>query len=101
MFIGVARYELFIPSSVSLKDKRQVLRKVTTVVRNKFNVSIAEVEFQDLWQRAALGVSCVAESMGHCRKVLQEVEKAIARSAIDGAEIVDRSIEIVSAEDLI
>lgn len=101
MFIGIARYELFIPSSVSLKDKRQVLRKVTTVVRNKFNVSIAEVEFQDLWQRAALGVSCVAESMGHCRKVLQEVEKAIARSAIDGAEIVDRSIEIVSAEDLI
>ena len=101
MFIGWARFELFIPSSVSLKDKRQVLRKVTTVVRNKFNVSIAEVEYQDLWQRAALGVACVSESMGHCRKVLQEVEKAIARSAIDGAEIVDRSIEIVSAEDLV
>ena len=101
MFVGVARFEIFIPSSGSLKDKRQVLRKVTTVVRNKFNVSIAEVEFQDLWQRAALGVTCVAESIGHCRKVLQEVEKAIARSAIDGAEIVDRSIEIVSAEDLI
>ena len=101
MFIGVARYELFIPASVSLKDKRQVLRKVTTVVRNKFNVSIAEVDYQDLWQRAALGVSCVAESTGHCRKVLQEVEKAIARSAIDGAEIVDRSVEVVSGDDLV
>lgn len=101
MFLGIARYELFIPLSGSLKDKRQVLRKITTVVRNKFNVSIAEVEFQDLWQRAALGVSCVAESTGHCRKVLQEVEKSIARSAIDGAEIVDRSIEILSAEDLV
>jgi len=101
MFLGVARFEIFIPASSSLKDKRQLLRKITTVVRNKFNVSIAEVEYQNLWQRAAFGVTCVAESMGHCRKVLQEVEKAIARSAIDGAEIVDRSIEIVSAEDLI
>jgi uncharacterized protein YlxP (DUF503 family) len=101
VFVGIARFEIFIPASGSLKDKRQVLRKVTTVVRNKFNVSIAEVDHQDLWQRAAFGVTCVAESIGHCRKVLQEVEKAIARSAIDGAEIVDRSLDVVSAEDLL
>jgi uncharacterized protein len=101
VFIGVARFELFIPASASLKDKRQVLRKVTQVVRNKFNVSIAEVDHQDLWQRAALGVSCVAESIGHCRKVLQEVEKTVGRAAIGGAEIVDRSLEVVAAEDLV
>jgi uncharacterized protein len=101
VFIGIARFEMFIPASASLKDKRQVLRKVTQVVRNKFNVSIAEVDHQDLWQRAALGVTCVAESMGHCRKVLQEVEKTVGRAAIDGAEIVDRSVEVVSAEDLV
>ncbi|MFN2489935.1 MAG: DUF503 domain-containing protein [Actinomycetota bacterium] len=100
MFIGVGRFEIFIPASVSLKDKRQVLRSVTATVRNRFNVSIAEVEYQDLWQRAAFGVSCVAESMGHCRKVLQEVEKAIGRAAIDGAEIVDRFVEVVALEDL-
>ena len=100
MFIGVGRFELFIPASGSLKDKRHVLRSVKQLVSNKFNVSIAEVEFQDLWQRAALGVSCVAESAGHCRKVLQEVEKAIARSAIDGAEIVDRHLDVVALEDL-
>jgi uncharacterized protein YlxP (DUF503 family) len=100
MFIGVARYELFIPASGSLKDKRQVLRAISAAVQNKFNVAIAEVEYQNLWQRAAFGVSCVAESGGHCRRVLQEVEKAIARSALDGAEIVDRSIEIVAFADL-
>lgn len=100
MFIGVARYEIFIPASGSLKDKRQVLRAISSAVRNKFNVAIAEVEYQDLWQRAAFGVSCVAESGGHCRRVLQEVEKAIARSSLDGAEIVDRSIEVLSFEDL-
>lgn len=101
MFIGVARFEIFIPASASLKDKRQVLRKVIQVVRNKFNVSIAEVDHQDLWQRAALGVTCVAGSIGHCRKVLQEVEKVVGRAAIDGAEIVDRSVQFVSAEDLL
>ena len=100
MFIGVGRFELFIPASGSLKDKRHVLRSVKQLVSNKFNVSIAEVEFQDLWQRAALGVACVAESAGHCRKVLQEVEKAIGRSAIDGAEIVDRHLDVVALEDL-
>ena len=100
MFIGVGRYDLFIPASGSLKDKRQVLRSVTQTIQKRFNVAIAEVEFQDKWQRAALGVSCVAGSIGHCQKVLQEVEKAIARSAIGGAEITDRTIEFVSLDDI-
>jgi uncharacterized protein YlxP (DUF503 family) len=100
MFIGVARYEIFIPESTSLKDKRGVLRSITSVVTKKFNVSIAEVDHQDLWQRTALGISCVSSSMSHCRKVLQEVEKAVGRSALDGAEIVDRSIEVLALEDL-
>jgi uncharacterized protein YlxP (DUF503 family) len=100
MFIGVGRFELFIPASQSLKDKRQVLRSVSGTVSRKFNVSIAEVDFQDLWQRTALGVSCVSESASHCRKVLQEVEKAIGRGAIDSAEIIERTVEVVALEDL-
>jgi uncharacterized protein YlxP (DUF503 family) len=100
MFIGVGRYELFIPASASLKDKRQVLRRVTTAVQQRLKVAVAEVAHQDLWQRSAIGVACVAESMTHCRKLLQEVEKTISRAAIDGAEIVDRAIEIVAMEDL-
>lgn len=100
MFIGVARFELFIPAAQSLKDKRQVLRSITTNVRNKFVVSIAEVDHQDLWQRSAVGIACVAEGGAHCRNVLQEVEKLIEKVAIDGAEIVGREIEIVAMEDL-
>ena len=100
MFIGVARFELFIPDSSSLKDKRHVLRSVTDGVRKKFNVSIAEVAYQDLWQRAAIGIACTSESAGQCRKILQEVEKAVGRAALDGAEITDRSIDVVSWEDL-
>src|SRR5918992_4740702 len=100
MFIGMARYELFIPASTSLKDKRRVLKSISTIVRNKLNVSIAEVDHQDLWQRAAFGVSCVSESMSQCRRVMQEVEKLIGKTALDGAEIVDRSLEVISMEDL-
>ena len=100
MFIGMARYELFIPASGSLKDKRRVLKSISATVRNKLNVSIAEVDHQELWQRAAFGVACVSESMSHCRQVMQEVEKLIGKAALDGAEIVDRSIEVISMEDL-
>ncbi len=100
MFIGVGRFEFLIPYSTSLKDKRQLVRSVSQGVRNKFNVSIAEVDHQQLWQRAALGVTCVAGSLAHCRKVMQEVEKQMSRTAADGAEIVDRSLEFVSLEDL-
>jgi uncharacterized protein len=100
MFIGIARFEIFIPEARSLKDKRHVLRSVTQTVQHKFHVSIAEVDHQDLWQRATIGVSLVAESMSHCRKMMQEVEKAIGRAAIDGADIVDREQVFVSMEDL-
>lgn len=100
MFIGVGRFELFIPASTSLKDKRQVLRSVTTNVQNKLHLSIAEVDLQDKWQRAGLGVSCVAESASHCRRVLQEVEKVIARAALHGAEISDRRFAVVSLDDI-
>ena len=101
MFIGIARYDLFIAHSASLKDKRQVLRAVTMSVQKKFNVAIAEVDFQDKWQRAAFGVSCVAESPSHCRKVLQAVEKQISRAAIDGGELVDRTVEVIAMDDLL
>ena len=100
MYIGIGRFELLIPYSASLKDKRQLVRSVSQAVRNKFNVSIAEVDYQELWQRSALGVSCVAESLAQCRKVMQEVEKAMSRAAVDGAEIVERSLDFMSLEDL-
>jgi uncharacterized protein len=100
VFIGVARFEIFIPAVRSRKGKRQVVRSVVANVQNKFNVSIAEVDYQDLWQRSALGVTCVAESPGHCRKVLQEVEKTMGRVAVGSAEIIDRSVDVVALEDL-
>lgn len=100
MFIGIARFELFIPASTSLKDKRQVLRSVVDGIRKRYNVSIAEVDFQDLWQRAAIGVTCVSGSSAQCVKVMDEIDRAVTRSAIDGAEVSSRSIDVYSEDDL-
>ena len=47
-----------------------------------------------------MGISCVSQSMGQCRKVLQEVEKAVGRTALDGADIIDRQIEVFTMEDM-
>ncbi len=101
MFVGMIRLELFIPASGSLKDKRRVVRAVTDAVRARCNVAIVELDHQDLWQRAVLGVSCVASSIGQCERVLQQVEKTVARAALDGAEIVDRSSGFVALDDLL
>ncbi|MGH2702603.1 MAG: DUF503 domain-containing protein, partial [Actinomycetota bacterium] len=65
MFVAVGRFELFIPASGSLKDKRAVVRSVTQTVAKKFNVSIAEVDHQDLWQRARVAVVTVNTDHGH------------------------------------
>src|SRR5207244_2241877 len=55
--VGIARLTLYLPASHSLKDKRMVLRRVKDRVRQKFNVSVAEVEDNDLWQRSVVGLA--------------------------------------------
>ena len=60
MIVGVCKVELYIPEANSLKAKRKVIKSLKDRVRKKFNVSIAEVELQDLWQRAILGVAMVS-----------------------------------------
>lgn len=77
MIVGSARIEIHFPHSHSLKDKRQVLRSVKERLRARLNVSVAEVEHQDLWQRASLGVATVAESPGFAERVLDEAVRLV------------------------
>jgi uncharacterized protein len=69
--------DLHIPASRSLKAKRAAVRPIVEGIRNKFHVSVAEVDFHDQWQRARLGVAVVAESEGHLREVLASVERFV------------------------
>jgi uncharacterized protein YlxP (DUF503 family) len=73
MVIGLLTLELHFPGARSLKDKRQALRSLETKIRNRFNVSVAEVAHQDLWQRAQLAVVSVNTDHGHLEATLQSV----------------------------
>ena len=78
MLVGLARFDLRIPACGSLKEKRHVVKGLTAGIRQKFNVSVAEVDHHDLWQRTAIGVSAVSRESYHVKKVLQQVERYIA-----------------------
>jgi predicted Kef-type K+ transport protein len=70
---GILRFTLRMPESGSLKDKRQVVRSTAQRIRNKFQVSVAEVGDNDAWQIATLGVACVTNTHRHCEEMLDEI----------------------------
>jgi uncharacterized protein YlxP (DUF503 family) len=94
MKVGILTVRLRLPENQSLKGKRQVVKSVIQRVRNRFNVSVAEVEDQDLWQLATIGVACVSNSAAHVNEVLSKVQDFIAGSHLD-AELLDYEIEIL------
>ncbi|MYA77035.1 MAG: DUF503 domain-containing protein [Gemmatimonadetes bacterium] len=73
MIVGLCRIDLFLPESRSLKAKRQVIKGLKDRIRNRFNVSVAEVEHQSLWQRATRGLAMVSEEKGYVDRTLQQV----------------------------
>ncbi|NTU84176.1 MAG: DUF503 domain-containing protein [Chloroflexales bacterium] len=83
MVIGVCTLQLSIPIALSLKDKRQVVKSIIARVRNEFNVSIAEVDDQDLWQSAVLGIACVSTSQGYAHGQIEAVIRFIDKQRPD------------------
>ncbi len=91
MKVGVSQITLHLPGCHSLKEKRQVIKSVMARVRQQFEVAIAEVDEQDLWQIAKLGVSCVSNSSQHIDEILGRVRRYIEETRPDvvvtGAEV--------------
>jgi uncharacterized protein len=77
MTVGIARATLFLGEAQSLKEKRMVLRRIKDLVRNKFNVSIAQVSEDDRWQRAVLGIALVGSDRRFAESALDEVLRFI------------------------
>jgi uncharacterized protein YlxP (DUF503 family) len=94
MHIGVCTIELRLPGNSSLKGKRSVVKSITTRVSREFNVSIAEVDAQDIWQRAVLGVSCVSSSAEYAHRQLERVVAWIESRRPD-VELFDYWIEML------
>jgi len=96
MMVGVCHLTLRLPENASLKGKRQVVKSLTARVRNRYNVSIAEVDSQDSWQIASLGISCVSNSHSHAQEVMTKVIGFVRSSRLD-AEVIDWQVELLQA----
>jgi len=92
MHVGVCTLHLRLAGRHSLKEKRRVVKSIKDRVKNKFNVSIAEVDALDNWQRAVIGVACVSNDSGFTNSVLSNIVNFIDDMHL--AEIVDYDIEI-------
>ncbi len=89
--VGVLTLELRLEDAHSLKDKRHVVQSLKERLRNKFNVAVAEIDYQDLWQRAMVAAVTVSSDHGRAAQVLQSCEKEAV--ALLGAVLVDASVE--------
>ncbi len=81
MITGTCRIELYIKDSQSLKDKRRVLKSIKTLIHNKFNVSISEVDFQDSRKYAVLGIAAVSTDKITIEKLLNKISNYIDSNA--------------------
>ncbi|MEO0202325.1 MAG: DUF503 domain-containing protein [candidate division WOR-3 bacterium] len=75
MIVGVLEVEIFIPYSNSIKEKRYVLKSIKDKVKSRFNVSVAELDYQDTWQRSKVGFACIGNSANYVNEHLIEVLK--------------------------
>jgi uncharacterized protein len=73
MPVGLLTLELHMPEARSLKDKRQVLRSLKDRLRRHFNVAVAELDFQDVWQSSVIGVVTLSNAEQHVEESLQLV----------------------------
>jgi uncharacterized protein len=92
--IGAMSIELFIHDNESLKGKRRIVKSIIGKVKSRFNVAIAEVEYNDKWQRIGLGVSAVGNDRGYIDSVLTAVLTFVESMYL--AELIDSRIEIIN-----
>ena len=97
MVVLIERFELHIPQARSLKQKRHVVASLIAMLRQTFQVSVAEVDHQDLWQRATIAVALVGPDAHHLARVLQQVERRVEAWA--EIEVLDRARDEWRPED--
>ncbi len=97
MFVCVARLVLQIPESGSLKAKRQILRRVTERVKARFNAAVAEVEDQDLWQKATVALAVVGNDRRHVDEQMSKIIHFVEEMYV--APLISREMEIFGFGD--
>lgn len=93
MHIGILTLELYLPGITSLKNKRQIFESLKGRISNKFNVSIAEIDAQEKWQRGIVGVVNINNNTHHIEQVLREVIKFVEGNY--HCQLIDHQIEFI------
>lgn len=93
MLVGLYQLELFIPQSGSLKSKRFVLKSLKDKIRSKFNVSVAEVDENERWQRAVLGIAMVCNERKFIDQVMNQIFNLVSEES--EVEITNQQLEIL------
>jgi uncharacterized protein len=95
MHVGTARVALHLAGNSSLKGKRMVVKSVVQRIRNRFNVAVAEVDTQDAWQLATLGIVCVSDDPRHCNEMLSKIIDFVESERLD-AEVGEVDVELIA-----
>lgn len=82
MVVGVLRLELHVPTAQSLKDKRSVIKRIKDQLRGRFNVAVAEVEANETWQRATIGISTVGDDRAYIEGLLRQITEWIRSTGL-------------------
>jgi hypothetical protein len=93
VFIGLCTIELLIDEADSLKDKRRLLKSLMERVKSLYNVSVAEIDQQDVWRRSTLAFTCVANEKKHVFRVLQSAVAFFEKQR--RSQVIDYRIEII------
>lgn len=93
MIVGIMSVKLYAPWVQSLKEKRMIVKSITSKIKNKFNVSVAEVEKQDIHKTIVIGISTVTISKVECNRTLDKIISFIESNT--EAQILDSQIEIL------
>jgi uncharacterized protein YlxP (DUF503 family) len=95
MHVGTARIALHLDGNHSLKGKRMVVKSVVQRIRNRFNVAVAEIDTQDAWQVATLGIVCVSDDPRHTNEMLNKVIDFIESERLD-AQVGEVEMELIA-----
>jgi uncharacterized protein YlxP (DUF503 family) len=94
VIVGILRLKLRLPEGSSLKEKRGVVKSVCGRIQNQFHVAAAEVQSNDLWQIAEIGVACISNEHGHADAMLNRIARYVEQARLD-VELLDVETELI------
>lgn len=92
MVIGLCRVDLYLPHSTSLKGKRGILKGLLGKIRNRFNVSVSEIDLQDEWKRAEIGIVAISNERSYIDSLLSKLIPYLERQ--EEVQLIDYRTEI-------